>query len=196
MQEKERFKENLKFVLKWEGGYTHHPNDPGGPTNMGITQSVYDAYRKEKKLPPRHVKDITREEVEEIYFTRYYVPSKAPLLPPPLDLVVFDTAVNMGVKTSAILLQKALKELGVYPYAVDGTIGNLTLEAVNKAVSEKGMATVVKKYIELRNLRYHEIANKNPKLKVFLRGWLNRTSDLLAHCVGKSGSGKRSHNSR
>ena len=27
----------IDFILKWEGGYTDHPNDPGGATNMGVT---------------------------------------------------------------------------------------------------------------------------------------------------------------
>ena len=38
------FEDALKFVLKWEGGFTNHPKDPGGATNKGITQKVYDAW--------------------------------------------------------------------------------------------------------------------------------------------------------
>ncbi len=178
-QQMQRFKECLKFVLKWEGGYTNHPLDPGGATNKGITQRVYNAYLQSKKKSPRDVRYITDEEVEEIYYTRYFIPSCAPQLPPPLDLVVFDTAVNMGVKTSSILLQKTLKELGYYNLAIDGIIGEMTKSALKKAIEEKGMQVIVQKYIQLRNLRYHEIASKNPKLRVFLKGWLNRTADLL-----------------
>lgn len=33
----------LKFVLRWEGGFVDHPDDPGGRTNKGVTQKVYDA---------------------------------------------------------------------------------------------------------------------------------------------------------
>ena len=32
----------LPFVLRWEGGFVNHPNDPGGATNAGVTQAVYD----------------------------------------------------------------------------------------------------------------------------------------------------------
>ena len=32
----------LPFVLRWEGGYVNHPKDPGGATNKGVTQRVYD----------------------------------------------------------------------------------------------------------------------------------------------------------
>ena len=44
------FKKALKFVLKWEGGYGHNPNDKGGATNKGITQYTYNAWLKEHKL--------------------------------------------------------------------------------------------------------------------------------------------------
>ena len=27
----------VDYILKWEGGYVDHPNDPGGATNMGVT---------------------------------------------------------------------------------------------------------------------------------------------------------------
>ena len=28
--------EALQFTLKWEGGYTNHPKDPGGATNVNL----------------------------------------------------------------------------------------------------------------------------------------------------------------
>jgi len=31
-------KEALKFTLKWEGGFSNDPVDPGGATNRGIIQ--------------------------------------------------------------------------------------------------------------------------------------------------------------
>ena len=40
------FVQALPVVLRFEGGYADHPNDPGGATNKGITQAVFDAYRR------------------------------------------------------------------------------------------------------------------------------------------------------
>lgn len=39
------FEPALAFVLRWEGGFVDNPADPGGRTNKGITQKVYDAWR-------------------------------------------------------------------------------------------------------------------------------------------------------
>ncbi|TIX97406.1 MAG: N-acetylmuramidase, partial [Mesorhizobium sp.] len=67
-----REKESLAKVLVHEGGYVNHRQDPGGPTNKGVTQRVYDAYRKGKGLPMRSVKHITMDEVYEIYDRQYW----------------------------------------------------------------------------------------------------------------------------
>ena len=42
---KENYAQALKQVLKYEGGYVDHPKDPGGPTNKGVTQAVYEIGR-------------------------------------------------------------------------------------------------------------------------------------------------------
>lgn len=89
----------LAFVLRWEGGYTDNPADPGGATNKGITQRTYDAWRAKKRLPARPVREIKDSEVEAIYREEYWVD-----LPWPLALVHFDTRVNMGSQKAAGLL--------------------------------------------------------------------------------------------
>lgn len=49
-----------------EGGYVNHPKDPGGATNYGITQRVYDSYRKDRGQSARSVKQISADEVAAI----------------------------------------------------------------------------------------------------------------------------------
>ena len=68
MDELLNFKKALKFVLKWEGGYVNNPHDKGGATNKGITQNTYNTWLKSLSLAPRDVKNITQEEVEQIYY--------------------------------------------------------------------------------------------------------------------------------
>lgn len=96
MTEKELFKIALKFVLKWEGGYVHNPNDLGGPTNKGITQKTYDNWKKSKNEPTQNVQYITNSEVEKIYYQNYWINTSCHNMTPKFAILSFDTAVNMG----------------------------------------------------------------------------------------------------
>lgn len=49
------YAEALRRVLVFEGGKVDHPRDPGGRTNQGVTQHVYNGYRVNKGLPQRDV---------------------------------------------------------------------------------------------------------------------------------------------
>jgi len=120
----------LPFVLRWEGGFVDHPDDPGGRTNQGVTQAVYDAWRARRSLPQRDVKSIEDDEVRSLYETDYWIPPRCPVLPPELDLAQFDTAVNMGVRRAVRLLQTALG------CAVDGVFGDET-EAQSDGVARR-----------------------------------------------------------
>lgn len=120
----------LERILVNEGGYVNHPNDPGGPTNKGVTQRVYDAYRDRKKQKRRSVKSITIAELQEIYRKQYADIVSFDELPAGVDYAVFDGAVNSGPKQAAKWLQRALRP--VYKGKIDGDIGNLTLDAARK----------------------------------------------------------------
>lgn len=119
------FTRALPRVLAHEGGYVNDPLDPGGATNKGITFRVYDAYRIRKGLPTRDVRAITATEIAEIYRLQYWDAVKGDELPPGLDYVLFDGAVNSGPSQSIKWLQRALGSV-----AVDGQIGQATLAAV------------------------------------------------------------------
>ena len=121
---KSNFAKCLELVLHHEGGYVNHPKDPGGATNKGVTQKVYDGYRKVKARPPQSVKFISDSELEAIYKLQYWDAVKADLLPTGLDYAVFDLAVNSGVGRASKYLQRVL---GV---PQDGMIGAQTLGAV------------------------------------------------------------------
>jgi lysozyme family protein len=119
------FARALPRVLAHEGGYVNDPHDPGGATNRGITFRVYDAYRTRKGLPTRDVRAIAAAEVSEIYRLQYWDAVQGDALPPGLDYVLFDGAVNSGPAQSIKWLQRALGNV-----AVDGQIGQATLAAV------------------------------------------------------------------
>ncbi len=162
-----RFDECLDFVLEREGGYVNHKHDMGGATNYGITQARYDQYRRSVNLPLSDVYDITLPEVSTIYRKYYWTPISGDKLPKPVDLVVFDGAVNSGPKQAAKWLQRAV---GVKD---DGLIGPVTLAAVLESDSKE----IVRSIIDQRDEFYREIVDRNETQAVFLKGWLNR----LAH---------------
>ena len=163
------FEDALKFVLKWEGGFTDHPKDPGGATNKGITQRVYDDYKKSKKHPQINVKHILDFEVREIYETRYWDLVRAKWLKAPLGLVMFDTAVNFGPAGAIRRLQKALK------LKITGT----WTQEISDVIHTCDARMVALEICKLRKIWRNFRVKQNPSQKVFLKGWLNRDNDLI-----------------
>lgn len=171
------FADALPFVLRWEGGYVNHPSDPGGATNKGVTQKVYNDWRSKQGLAPADVRSLTEDEMQSIYESGYWLPPKCDALPGPLNLVQFDTAVNMGSGRAIKFLQQAVRAT-----PVDGSFGPGTERCV--AGCDIGDALVA--YCDVREAYYRDLAFRNPKLAVFLKGWLNRLNALRKH-VGLPG---------
>jgi lysozyme family protein len=172
MTEQERFDRCLAEVLRLEGGYVDDPRDPGGATRFGVTRAVLsEAIGRDASA--EDVAALTEEEAAAIYRSRYWAPTRCAELPAGVDLVVFDSAVNMGPGTSARLLQAAL---GV---TTDGVVGPRTLAAV----SIRPAADVIRAVSELRRQRYRALAN----FSVFGRGWLSRTDTVEALALAWAG---------
>lgn len=164
----EKLARALEFTLKWEGGYVDHPSDPGGPTNKGITQKNYNAYRIAKGLPTKDVKFIEDTEMMEIYSETYWKPSEADSMILPLAIVHFDTAVLFGVSGAVEFLQEAL---GI---TADGIFGPQT-ESELRANNNKETAL---KIIDGRIAYHHSRVRQNSSQEIFLEGWVNRANDL------------------
>ncbi len=162
---KSSFESALSAVLRYEGGYSNHPDDPGGPTMKGIIQRVYDAYRRSKGQTTRSVKLLDDGELRDIYRTQYWDAVRADELPAGLDLLVFDGAVNSGPAQSAKWFQRAL---GVKD---DGVIGDVTLQAARDCADKAGLIDKVcdRRLSMLRSLK---------TWPTFGKGWSARVADL------------------
>jgi lysozyme family protein len=123
------FDGSLKLVLAHEGGFVNHPADPGGPTNFGVTQRVYDAYRTNKGLETRTVRSIEASEVADIYRNQYWG-APCDRLPAGLDYAIFDYSVNSGRSRAVADLQRVLNDRGA-KLVVDGQCGEGTTAAAN-----------------------------------------------------------------
>ena len=88
VEDKTVFNECMMFVFKWEGGYVNHPKDPGGETKYGICKRWY---------PHLDIKNLTREDAMKIYYEDYWLKAGCDNMLYPANLIVFDTAVHMGV---------------------------------------------------------------------------------------------------
>ncbi|RWE83174.1 MAG: N-acetylmuramidase, partial [Mesorhizobium sp.] len=164
-----REQESLARVLAHEGGYSNHPADPGGVTMKGVTQRVYDAYRRSKGLATRSVKGITGQELFDIYDRQYWDAVKGDQLPAGVDYVVFDGAVNSGPKQSIIWLQRALGPL--YQGRVDGVIGLGTVAAVQGCNNHDALIDRIcdQRLTFLQHLK---------TWKDFGRGWRSRVAEV------------------
>ncbi len=101
----DNFERCLAITLKWEGGYSNHPDDPGGPTMRGVIQREYDTWRKKQGKRTRPVCQIDEDELQAIYRGEYWNMMNCDELPAGFDLCVFDAAVNSGVGRARQWLQ-------------------------------------------------------------------------------------------
>jgi lysozyme family protein len=154
------FEAALKHVLAFEGGYSDHPRDPGGATNLGITIRVLERYRG-RPVTKDEVRTLTKKEARAIYRKFYWEPCRCGQLPTGLDFAVFDCAVNQGVARATRFLQQAAR------VAVDGQIGSITLGAVQAADREALLA----EFISLRMQSYGLLQRL---FRIFGLGWSRR----------------------
>lgn len=158
-KDKEKFEKAMKFIRVVEGGKFFHPNDPGGFTNMGLTQRDY---------PKLDLKNLTRKQADDIFYKDYWKRSSASSLPFPAYISYFDAVVNTGASRANKILQEVLE---IEP---DGKVGPLTLKEVKAYEPNKlaiGLADGKQRF-------YLRLAQKNPRYRSFIKGWSRRTDAL------------------
>lgn len=160
---RENFERCMDIVARWEGGYVDHPRDPGGATNMGITINTLRSWRG-TPVTKEDVKNLTREEAHKIFFAWYWMPVRGDDLPPGVDLVAFDAAVNSGPSRGAKWLQSALA------VKADGFVGLHTIEAARKADPTEVI-------IDATQVRLNFLKGLST-WDAFGKGWTNRVLDI------------------
>jgi lysozyme family protein len=95
---KENWDKSIEFVLSIEGGYINDPKDPGGETKYGISKKSY---------PNLNIANLTESEAKQIYKLDYWDKCSCDDLDVGRDILVFDTAVNMGVNTAMSFLERS-----------------------------------------------------------------------------------------
>lgn len=169
----DRFGECLDYILLAEGGYSNRKADRGGPTNYGVRQRTYDAWLTKHRHPIRHVKYIEMWEVRSIYDGEYWELVKCRLMSSPMDLVMFDSAVQHGPRLAAKMLQEMVGT------TQDGKIGPKTLAALAAREQQLGRRGAIQAFIKIREAFYAQIIANDASQEENKRGWANRVRKLM-----------------
>lgn len=197
-----RFAAAVENVLNVEGGYVNHPNDPGGPTKRGISLRFLKAEGKldldgdgildfdldfDGDLDGADIRKLTPQDARVLYFRCFWDRLGLDALPRPLGEMVFDQSVNGGRAAGVKLLQRAINSClrrggntAPLPIVEDGILGTRTIQAMNWIIhwARLGTPALAMAYRDAAARRYVELADRNPKLRVFLNGWLRRADGL------------------
>ena len=151
------FSKAIEKTLINEGGYINDNADRGGETNFGISKKSY---------PGVDIKNLTENEAKTIYKQDYWNKLKADGIESQnVASALFDTAVNMGVRTASKMIQSCVDT------QTDGFVGAKSLKAINATNEE----LLLLRFKLAKIARYAYITEKRPANKKYLLGWINRT---------------------
>jgi lysozyme family protein len=162
---KENFELCLKKMLAHEGGYIDHPKDPGGRTNHGVTQRVWEEWIG-RPSNEKEMRALTPLMVTPLYKRKYWDAVRADDLVAGVDYCVFDVAVNSGSGRAIKFLQSCV---GV---TVDGGFGTVTMAAVKK--SEEDPVRLIELYCAKRL----EFLQSLKTFETFGKGWSRRVAEV------------------
>ena len=160
---KDNFDLCLKLILAHEGGYVHHSQDPGGRTNLGVTQRVWEEWTGHE-VDEKQMRALTPELVAPLYKRKYWDAIRGDELVSGVDYCVFDVAVNSGPGRAIKFLQSCV---GV---TVDGGFGPRTLDAV----SQQDPSELIELYCAKR-LEFLQALKTFP---TFGKGWSRRVAEV------------------
>jgi peptidoglycan L-alanyl-D-glutamate endopeptidase CwlK len=161
------------IIDKWEGGFTDDPQDPGGATNMGITQADLKRWRQ-RDVTKDDVRSLTHDEAMRIFKAFYWDPLRCDEMPVAAALMSYNAGVNSGLGRSARWLQQSLNKQGLN-LDVDGSVGPLTLSACTQA----DVTRLVNDFAAAQE----GFLGSLPTFSHFGTGWMNRMNDVKARAL-------------
>ena len=173
----------LASVYAVEGGYVNNRDDPGGPTNYGVTQQVarQSGYTGDMRDFPKHCDAALGKTAcaDQIYIDRYIkAPGYMPFfyVEPAIAAELVDTAVNMGPPRPSRWLQESLNSLDGAGLKTDGRIGPATVAAYvhfqRKAGDVQACVQTLNALDGKQLAEYQRLVRVNPNLQQFYKGWV------------------------
>ena len=170
------WKDYFDLLMEFEGTvFEDDPRDPGGATKFGIDQRSH---------PGVDIRSLTKAGAERIYLAEFGA-SAAAKLPSPISFAYFDFAVNAGESQAARGLQRAV---GIK--RVDGIVGAQTMAAVNSMLERGEHGKLLGRLQAQRELFYLNLAHTQPKMNVYLKGWLSRTKAMCSWAAARLNDGR------
>ena len=122
-------------ILNAEGGFVNDPDDPGGPTNYGVTLKTLERLghdlNQDGRVDIADLKKLSSTQAIQIFVQDYFYKPRIDQLPHMLHARVFDMYVNAGTHAVKVL-QRALILFDM-EITVDGVIGPITIAATQTA---------------------------------------------------------------
>ena len=162
------WKQSFKLMLASEGGYVNHPSDPGGRTNLGVTQATWENWIG-RQSDESEMRSLTSDKVEPMYRKKFWDAVRGDELPTGIDYLMFDFAVNAGAGRAIKTLQTSI---GV---AADGAFGPVTMAAVKSFEPVK----LIERFSQAKEDFYRSLNT----FDVFGKGWLNRVAKVKAEAL-------------
>ena len=170
------------FILSFEGGFSNHPADKGGPTNKGVTIATWRQVGYDKDgdgdIDVDDIRMLTEEDVvERVMRPHYWNRWKG-------DQIRCQSIANLVVdwvwasgKYGITRVQKLLC------VKQDGIVGPETLRALNSSDERELFARIMDERIAYID----NLCRKNASQKVFRKGWLRRLSCIGYGCLVYNG---------
>lgn len=175
-------------IVAREGGFVNDKDDPGGPTNFGVTLGEMRALGMDLDgdgdVDIDDVRKLTREQAIDVFMRDYYQKPRIDMLPVPLQATVFDMSVNAGASRAVKILQERLNAWGA-KLAVDGKIGPATASAAALMLAKH--PGLVDAYGVARRDFYYRIGDNRPASRKYARrndggkgGWIIRAEEFIS----------------
>ena len=164
----DRFGRIYEIVMKYEGGYVNHPNDPGGETYKGISRRSHPNWEGWKLIDQKKV--VPDDLVRRFYYDKFWKPLRCEEMPAPVGEYLFDFAVNAGIRQAVITIQSAVS------VTTDGILGPITMGAIIRSdvqiLMYKLLARRIDFYVTITTQRRRQF-------EVFFLGWIRRTIEVF-----------------
>ena len=159
----ENWDQCFEMVIRSEGGYVNDSRDPGGRTNLGVTQRAWESYVG-KPVDEAFMRKLTPEVVKPFYKAMYWDKIKGDQLPAGVDYAAYDLAVNSGAGRAS----KYLQEIAGVPAV--GVLGPKSMGAIRDCAPQELADALCDKRLDF--------LKRLPTFETFGKGWSRRVAEV------------------